>query len=220
MTDKGLRYSTVLFDFDGTLTPSLELWVQGLRHAFAKFDQYPPDEIIIERCFYRDFQEIVTEFKLTSVDEFTQHVHSGIAEAFSQARLFQGVLEVLEECSRRKIKLGVVTSSPHMIVDKTLRSLNALSFFESLVTADDITHFKPHPEPVLLSLERLNGNPNETLLIGDSAADIRAGRAAGIATALFFPDSHAQFYDFKTLVDTGPDFVFHTYDDIMSHLTA
>jgi len=218
MTDKGLRYSTILFDFDGTLTPSLELWVQGIRYAFAKFDQYPSDEIIINRCFYRDFEEIVSEFKLTTVHEFTQHVHNGLAEAFSQARLFQGVLEVLEECNRQKIKLGVVTSSPHAIVDRTLRSLNALSFFESLVTADDIIHFKPHPEPVLLSLERLKGRPNETLMIGDSAADILAGRAAGIATALFYPASHAQFYDFKTLVETGPDFVFHDYQDIMSHL--
>jgi pyrophosphatase PpaX len=220
MTDKSHRYSTILFDFDGTLTPSLELWVQGIRHAFAKFDQYPADEIIINRCFYRDFEEIVHEFKLTSVHEFTQHVHAGLWEAFSQARLFAGVLEVLEECCRRKINLGVVTSSPHAIVSQTLRSLDALRFFESLVTADDITHFKPHPEPVLLSMQRLNARPEETLLIGDSSADILAGRAASIATALFFPESHGQFYDFQTLKDAGPDFVFHTYEDIMAHVVS
>jgi pyrophosphatase PpaX len=216
MTDKSRKYSTVLFDFDGTLTPSLELWVEGLRHAFAKFEKFPTDHEIINRVFYRGYDQVAADFDLTSIEEFSQHVEDGLSQSFARATLFEGVVEVLEECANREIKMGVVTSSPRLIVDRTLRNLKVHSFFKSIVTADDITHFKPHPEPVLLAMERLKGLAAECLIIGDSMSDILAGQAAGIETALFFPDSHSQFYDFNTLVDAGPDLIFRSYKDLMS----
>jgi pyrophosphatase PpaX len=216
MTDKSRKYSTILFDFDGTLTPSLELWVEGLRHAFAKFDKFPSDDEIINRVLYRDYEEVVADFKLSSTEEFSQHVEVGLSESFARATLFEGVVEVLEECSNLKIKMGVVTSSPRVIVNRTLRKWKVHSFFKSIVTADDITHFKPHPEPVLLAMKRLKGLAPECLFIGDSMHDILAGQAAGIETALFFPDNHSQFYDYNALVDAGPDFIFRSYKDVLS----
>jgi pyrophosphatase PpaX len=211
-------YSTILFDFDGTLTSSLELWLRAFHYAFAKFDQKVTDKVIIERCFYRAFADVVDEFNLPSAIEFGQMVKEGLSIVFEEAVLFSGVQEVLLACANQNIKLAVVTSSPRTIVAKTLKSLGIDSFFSTIVTADDIVNFKPHPEPVLLALTRLGSLADETLVIGDSQADMLAGQAAGIKTGLFYPDVHKQFYDLQKLKETQPHFIFHHYNDLHQHL--
>jgi phosphoglycolate phosphatase-like HAD superfamily hydrolase len=45
-------------------------------------------------------------------------------------------------------------------------------------------------------------------MIGDSSADMRAGKAAGTATALFMPETHARFHSFEMLRATQPDHIF------------
>jgi HAD superfamily hydrolase (TIGR01549 family) len=219
MVDQYAPYSTILFDFDGTLTPSLDLWIAGLRYAFQKFGLDPDDEAIIRDCFYRPFEEIVLRYKISSSDDFTKYVYAGISRSFEQARLFAGVVEVLEICRELGIKLGVVTSSPRSVVAKTLQNLGIASFFETIVTADDVSYRKPHPEPVLSALRNLGESADHCLLIGDSSADILAGQAARLKTALFFPPDHSRFYKYDELESLAPDFIFRHYDDILAHLS-
>jgi len=213
-------YSTILFDFDGTLTSSLELWLLAFHYAFAKFDLKLTDQVIIKRCFYRAFADVVVEFNLPSSIQFGQMVKEGLSIVFEEATLFSGVQEVLLACANQNIKLAVVTSSPRTIVAKALKNLDIDSFFSTIVTADDIVNFKPHPEPVLLALKRLESRSDETLVIGDSQADMLAGQAAGLKTGLFYPDVHKQFYDLHKLKETDPHFVFHHYDELHQHLFA
>ena len=52
----------------------------------------------------------------------------------------------------------------------------------SLVTPDDVTHSKPHPESIVLSCKNLGVRPCNTLYIGDHKRDIDAGRHAGCFT--------------------------------------
>jgi len=211
-------YSTILFDFDGTLTPSLELWLQAFHYAFSKFERRVSDETVVQRCFYRAFEDVVIEFDLPCTIEFGQFVYEGLHRSFDQARLFNGVREILLDCANQNIKLAIVTSSPRTIVEKILKNLDIDSFFNTLVTADDIENFKPHPESVLLALKRLNSETKTTLVIGDSSADILAAKAAGIKAGLFFPDVHNQFYDFQKLKEAEPHFIFHDYSELYKHL--
>ncbi len=81
-------YSTILFDFDGTLTSSLELWLQAFHYAFAKFDIKLADQVIIERCFYREFAAVVEEFSLPSAIQFGQKVKEGLSIVHAENRLF------------------------------------------------------------------------------------------------------------------------------------
>ena len=63
--------------------------------------------------------------------------------------------------------------------------------FAVIVGADEVTHPKPHPEPVLQALERLRAPATDTVFIGDSPHDLVSGRAAGVRTgaALWGPFS-------------------------------
>ena len=55
-------------------------------------------------------------------------------------------------------------------------------YFGTVVTGDDTVRHKPDPEPLQLALERLAADPAGAVYVGDSPFDIRAAKAAGIAS--------------------------------------
>src|SRR5437773_1826281 len=63
-----------------------------------------------------------------------------------------------------------------------LRGLG-LDGFEVVIGWEDTVAHKPEPEPVQWALERMAAAPADAIFVGDSAWDVRAGRAAGVATA-------------------------------------
>jgi len=212
-----VRYSTILLDFDGTLTNSLELWLQSFHFAFSQFDRKHTDETIIKGCFYRSLHDVSKEFDVPH-EEFSSHLQAGLWNAFENPALFEGVLEFLQACKNGGSKIGLVTSSGAEVVHRALTSMEIEGFFSTVVTADDIANFKPHPEPVLLALKRLDSRPEQSIFVGDSQADILAGHAAGTDTALFYPALHHRFYEFETLNKTNPHFIFGDYKELMNHI--
>jgi pyrophosphatase PpaX len=81
-----------------------------------------------------------------------------------------------------------------------------------VVGSDDVTNPKPHPEPVLLALERTCRAGSDAVFIGDSRHDIECGRAAGVKTAaaLWGP------FDRDHLEDVDPDYWLEQPQDIAS----
>ena len=74
--------------------------------------------------------------------------------------------------------------------------------FDIVIGCDDVTHSKPHPEPVLKAVKKLGVLPAETVFVGDSRHDMESGRAAGVKTAavLWGP------FDRAHLEDLAPDY--------------
>ena len=74
---------------------------------------------------------------------------------------------------------GVVTSGTRDLASGRLRFCG-LPVPRVLVTADDVVHGKPHPEPYLKGAELLGFRPEECLVIEDAPAGIQAARAGGM----------------------------------------
>src|SRR5215469_11140508 len=74
---------------------------------------------------------------------------------------------------------GEVTSGTRLLAENRLRHCG-LPVPEVLVTSDDVTNGKPHPEPYLLGAERIGVVPAECLVIEDAPAGIQSARAGGL----------------------------------------
>src|SRR3569833_3160246 len=183
-------YKTILFDFDGTLVPSLDLWLQAFQYAIAQYGREIPEQTIIDRFYYRDYADVCAEFDFPSGEEMAKHVHDGIAVAYESAELFDDARKVLAAVGAAGMKTGLVTSAPRPQVVAALNRLGIDVFFDTIVTGDDIVNFKPHPEPVLLALSNLDELPENTLFVGDYIFDVLAGNAAGTTTGLFLTLIH------------------------------
>ncbi len=102
-------------------------------------------------------------------------------------RLYPGVASMLQALQRLGTKLGIVTQKGRLFeiegrlagAAKELEELGIAALFSVIVGFEDVTNYKPHPEGVALAMARLGTGPRETLMVGDSPADIGAARAAG-----------------------------------------
>ncbi len=79
-------------------------------------------------------------------------------------------------------KLGIVTGKAEKSLLISLESLNMNDLFDVIITGDDVSKPKPHPEGVNNALTQLNIKNTEAVFLGDSGADIMAGKQANVYT--------------------------------------
>lgn len=209
-----MKYRAVLFDFDGTLAPSLPLWVRAYQFAFAQHGIAIDDDEVLRRCFFRDLADVAADFGGFTAAQFQLHLDAGLKVSFAQAELFPLARQVIEHCRASGLQTALVTSSPRHIVGDVIARLGLGELFDFVICGDDVANYKPHPEPVLTTLAALNRLPAEAIMIGDSHVDILAGKAAGTRTALFLPEDHGRFHNIERLRAAGPDHIFADHDEL------
>jgi HAD superfamily hydrolase (TIGR01509 family) len=91
----------------------------------------------------------------------------------------EGVLDVLSAL-KPHYRMAIVTTSKRCDFDLIHHSRAVRSFFDFVLTVEDCTNSKPHPEPYLKALELFDARPQEALAIEDSARGLRAAIAAGL----------------------------------------
>lgn len=95
-----------------------------------------------------------------------------------------GLLPFLAQCAAASLKLGVVTSDHSSTTREQLEWLGIASYFGSVVTRDRVKHGKPAPEMAETACRELGLIPAETVIIGDSNADMQLGQGAGLRLAV------------------------------------
>jgi pyrophosphatase PpaX len=212
----GLR--AVLFDFDGTLAPSLPLWLEAYHIALRAFSVTLSDAEVLRRCFFRDWADVAADLGVCTAIELEVEVDRGLQQSFAAAELFPLARDVIEHCREHGLRTALVTSSPRRLIDSVALKLDVHHLFDFVICGGEVANYKPHPEPVLRTLLALECAPDAAIMIGDSAADVLAGKAAGTRTALFMPDDHHRFHDGERLRATKPDFVFREHGELRALL--
>lgn len=90
--------------------------------------------------------------------------------------------EVLNSLRDDGIKMAVASNIPSGFLREHLRRFGIEKFFKVTTGQDDCREQKPSPKPILLTLRRLNSDPESSAYIGDMEEDIIAGRKAGVTT--------------------------------------
>ena len=209
-----IPFRAVLFDFDGTLTPSLPLWLKAYHLALARFDLELSESEVLRRCFFRDWADVAADLGVCNETQLRAAVDEGLQHAFADAELFPQVRDLIERCRHHGMQTALVTSSPRSLIGNVAVRLDVHHLFDFVVCGDEVANYKPHPEPVLKTLIALECAAANAIMIGDSTADILAGKAAGTRTALYMPDDHHRFHDGERLRATSPDFIFRDHDEL------
>ncbi len=93
-------------------------------------------------------------------------------------RPFPGVRRLLAGLAQRGVPAALVTSSRRSVVAGCLPT-DLAQGFKAMVTAEDVSLHKPHPEPYLAGARRLGADPARCLVVENAPAGIEAARAAG-----------------------------------------
>jgi pyrophosphatase PpaX len=213
----GIR--AVLYDFDGTLADSTELIMRCYRHTMrTHLGDVPPDDVWLSG-FGMTLESQIARFARDAdeaqamLDTYRAH-QNGLHDDL--LRPFPDAADTVAELERRGYGLAIVTSKHRRAAMKGMELCGLVRHFDVIVTPEDVAEPKPHPEPVLLALQKLGVAPHEALFVGDSPHDIASGRAAGTRTAaaLWGP------FPRQALEDARPDAFLHAQRDVLALLNG
>lgn len=98
--------------------------------------------------------------------------------------VYAGAPEGLQALRDGGLRLACVTNKPTAFAEHLLHQVGLAGYFEFVLGGDATPLKKPHPMPLLAACERLGTIPARTLMVGDSANDAQAARAAGCPVLL------------------------------------
>lgn len=174
----------VIFDLDGTLIDSRSGVFWQFQELTREFNGEPASHEEIAGAMHGTLDAIIRSLVKNTNVPFEQILQRH-AELWAQSAnlhvLYPGVEDLLAILRRLDIRLGIVTASDQRALT-FLEKAGVHGHFDAVVSSLDAVQPKPHPEGILLVLQKLGVEPHEAAMIGDTPADILAGKSAGVKT--------------------------------------
>ncbi len=207
-----LRLRAVLFDMDGVLYNSMPYHAKAWHRAMAQFGYDLPEEEVymhegrtghstINLVSRRQHGVEVGDERVAEIYK----VKSDLFNEFPPADPMPGALSLLRQLKAQGLKILIVTGSGQCsLLDKLNHDYPDIFCRELMVTAFDVKHGKPHPEPYLMGMQKGELRPDECIVVENAPLGVRAAKAAGIFTIAVntgpLPDS--------ALLDEGADLLY------------
>lgn len=194
----------IAWDFDGTLVDSRPLIEAGMAHALDALGQ--PRSVMAEWLKYVGLPVeagIRNTFSPLGLDYDTvlkAYRSYGHLENEHLLQPFEGIPELLGELQARGQRMAVATSKRRVPLLRQMARWGWEVYFDPIITPDEVTHGKPHPE----SLEKMRAMtglaPEDILMVGDTPFDLDMASAAGVPSLAV---GHG-FYAQEALAACGP----------------
>ena len=175
----------VLFDLDGTLADTAGEIALALERTFASLALPALPEPEVRELIGRGVASLVERaLQRLGAKGDAQVAFERFEAAYAEtvgttAQLYPGAMESLDRLAAAGLPLGVVTNKARAFSVPLLDRLGLAPRFASVVCGDDGWPKKPAADMVLAACAELGSAPGATLLLGDSANDVLAARAAG-----------------------------------------
>lgn len=205
-------FDAILFDIDGTLLDTKDFILQGFNHTLSLYGEGPISWSQLRHVIGKPLVECYQAVSGSDDVEKFIPIHREFQEQnLHLSKPFPGAKETLEVLKRQGIIMGAVTTRGSRTASSTLELAELLPYLDVMITADDVQHCKPHPEALLKALEALCILPGRALMVGDTSADVFAGKNAGTATVGVSYGFHGDY-----IKESEPDFIIHHIQDILS----
>jgi phosphoglycolate phosphatase len=180
-----------LVDLDGTLVDTLDDFVVALNQVLADLTLPAIDRGFVERTVGKGSEHLIRSMLAeVGADEgvfstaWPLYQRHYLAINGTHARVYPGAAEGLQRLKARGLQLACVTNKPQAFADALLAAKGLDRFFSHVFGGEAFERKKPDPLPLLRACEALGCAPPRTLMIGDSANDALAARAAGCPVVL------------------------------------
>ena len=213
------EYDAYLFDWDGTLARTLDIWLVIMQQTLADYGIALPPKKIVRNLFGRGRAGLlelgIAEQDLPAI--FAQWDKTAQA-AMETVDLYPHAADIIGALRGRGKKLALITATIRPTVSKALARHHLEDFFDSIIAGDEVKEHKPDPEGILFTLDKLGVAKDRAIMFGDTEKDIRAAHNAGIDSALFFPDDHHTYHVFDQLQEDSPTYTIGSWRDFLDQL--
>jgi len=194
-------FDAIIFDMDGVIVDSEPLHIKAERQTLAPFNLNIADaefHAYMGQTPRMLIEDIIRKYKLPVTLSSLYAIHEkNLLHLYRQQVLpIEGALDLIQEVSAAKIKLGLASSSDIDLIEAVLEKFSLGNVFGQFASGEEVEQTKPNPDIFLLAAERLKVNPANCLVIEDSTNGVKAAKAAGMTCIGFnSPNSHNQNYD-------------------------
>ncbi len=195
-----MNVKAVIFDLDGTLV-GFNLDYRALRaevRGYLAKVGVPASVLSLKENIFEMLKktEIFVRNSGKSAEEMAaiRSEALGIAEKYElEAAMSTGVLsgavETLKALKRMGLKIGLCTINSEKSASYILQRFKIAEFFDVTITRNMVSQVKPHPEHLQVVLKALSVVPEESVVVGDSSADMQCARelktiAVGLPTGI------------------------------------
>jgi phosphoglycolate phosphatase len=207
--------TAILCDLDGTLADSRHDIIAAFQHAWqCHVDQIAPSPATIAQHIGKPLASMIAELGGTVSPSRLAAFLSLYRESYRNrdarmTRPYPGVIPTLQALA--SLTLGIVTTKEPEQAEMVLRRAGLIGLFKHIQGPVAELRAKPAPDTVLAALAALHCMPSQALMVGDTTADILAGKAAGTRTC-------AVTYGFGTreaLLACAPDSLIDSFGELL-----
>jgi HAD superfamily hydrolase (TIGR01549 family) len=166
----------ILFDLDGVIVNSEEIWFDSLNNALKYFNLSPINKKLFRKKYWgNDLTDTLKKLGLPykAIDIVNKYYQNNI----NKVKIFPDVKDTLLKLYNYKI--GLITNTPKKSSIILLKRFDILQYFDIILTSDDVKFGKPNSEIIEKACKLLNVKFNDVIIIGDTISDIKAGRSIG-----------------------------------------
>lgn len=176
-----------IFDLNGTMIDDMKFheiaWYSVVHddlkapvtHEEMKKQMYGKNEEVLTRIFGENYFT-TEEMKKISLEKEKRYQ----AAYKPYLKLITGLPEFLEQAMQHNIPMAIGTAAIPFNINFVLNHLNLHHYFKAIVSADDVTVSKPHPQTYLLAAEKLGVPPKNCIVFEDAPKGIEAAQNANM----------------------------------------
>ncbi len=174
-----------LFDLNGTMIDDMDYHIKawhrilndkgaGISLERMKAECYGKNEEVIERVLPGKFlYDEKTTMGIAKEKQYQQEFRPYLA-------LLPGLQDFLQKAKQQQIKMAIGTAAIMSNVDFVVDGLNIRSYFDAIISADEVTKSKPDPETYLLCADQLKVQPENCIVFEDAPKGVECAARAGM----------------------------------------
>lgn len=173
----------IIFDFDGTLVDSLDIWAYideeffGSRNLdYKKVESFSGMTVFEAASFSKEFFNIDEEVE----DIMREWTDIAVRLYPTRATLRDGAIDFFNKLKDKGYNIAIGTSNALIVVEEYLKNKNLEKYVDYIFTGTDAKNGKPEPDIFLEIAKHFDINPKEVIVVEDSLEGVMAGKNAGM----------------------------------------
>jgi 3-amino-5-hydroxybenzoic acid synthesis related protein len=172
-------FKNIIFDFDGVIINSHDVQVKALTESFKAVcgDGVPPYDDFFKLSgdsLKNIFAQLGLPIKMIPIYQKISRENIGAI------KIHDGMIELLQKLNEKGFICSLCTGKDRSRTIEILKHFNIEHLFKIVICSDDVINPKPHPESLLIIIEKTGSSPENTVMIGDGINDILSANNAGI----------------------------------------
>lgn len=200
-----------IFDMDGTILDSSEMWDTVAENVIMAWG-YVPKPSIREDVLPLGFLDMAPFLKKDynmseSIDEINDAIAQRTTNYYTkEAQLKPGALELLQTMKAKGMKIALLTATSHIYAEPAMRLVGAWDLFDAAISCAEIGYTKFGPEPFRVALERLGTTVDETWVFEDALYAVSTAKGMGMRVCAIADSAAAfQWEDIRKTADCCMD---------------